>query len=1134
MRNRRARAWWLSVAALGAVTTASAPSWAWKPYTHVYLAQQAWQDAVDDGRITLYKIDAAGHVVRDGAGKAVVLGTYPVQPRILQALRASPAKYFAGVLGPDAYPDILTGQMRIHPPGPHFEDPAKVPDADKDGPGTDAWLQQIWAKAWQPPFGNDDSIAFATGFLAHAAGDIYAHTFMNTYAGGIFDITDMTNLNWFKHITVEGYVAERTPELAGIPLKGRGAFQPPPLSIFDIVRDDGIKGLERFIAENTWDVRAPNGMPFFPTEGGKNVSVPYHLAKFLETVTQVNKDVTKFDTDLQNEFLHALYNASPIGAAREYAWACGGSECPDPMSTAPTCSAEYPKGDGVCVGMTFGGILGWSTAWAALAAAYGTVYATAHGPAMAIEGWTGNAMATTPTAMQDWVSASHNTAMHLFFSPDHAVHMDSVELNGIPTFSAGYTPFKIDLESIATGLPLGTVQAINTMIEFITAPLDDLKKAIGDAEKWVVDQVFLATFHMTIDQVKECFAKPHLWMNPLLRNNTSGVTGTLQSLNSIMHLPPTAPATCAGATTRCTIAPSLVGTDITGACDIFTDTNIAKFSVDPASPLGVFPAAFNSVNMIKLSLIDPAQVEGLATGLAGKSLGSIFPVMGGAPAPANAMIGFAATIDGSNEWMARRNGAFFDAGQSQMILARDCKAYWGVFLDQRPNYNAQGLLTGAALDAVRPPLIDRLWEPEPMGPCMMQPPPIKKLPPNIVTHFNDTIATSGFGQVTASEPSRFTLASSGTNRHASPLTQGSLVVAPDGLSARYVPPKWNPYGQDQIIVTSKDGARRSVIPVSLEAPRQAMLRRDLTKSPVAAKGDAQGLRAGETAQLVPAGKLPMTWTVVSGPGTVGDAKLEAIHDAKLTANKGKLVASDQLLLTHTPKLTDLKCKGPCQTQAVESVKVAVRARTAAALDVAQTKRQLDDARATYHAPANLTKDEVVTLRGVDAEGNTSLVKVRLLAPPPALQPKLAATTVAPGAHLKLDVDAGLPTTGEADAPPVPMSWAVVSGPGSVGDKTSKEHALHAAKKQEFLAGLEPLNKQLANARPFEVAAARKAWLDYLQSNVPKYAPSFEKLDELERTYHAPAKVVGKQKVTLRGTAQDGSGRTVDMSFDLTP
>ena len=90
--------------------------WAWKAKTHVYLAMLARQDAIDDGRITLYEMDHDQGLIRwEMNGRPKILGTYAVDPGILAAIRQHPGQYKAGALGPDAFPDLLTGQTGIHP-----------------------------------------------------------------------------------------------------------------------------------------------------------------------------------------------------------------------------------------------------------------------------------------------------------------------------------------------------------------------------------------------------------------------------------------------------------------------------------------------------------------------------------------------------------------------------------------------------------------------------------------------------------------------------------------------------------------------------------------------------------------------------------------------------------------------------------------------------------------------------------------------------------------------------------------------------------------------------------------------------------------------------------------------------------
>jgi hypothetical protein len=168
---------------------------AWKPTTHVELAEIALQDALDDGRVTLMRVDP-----RTGA-IAGVLGEFAVAPNILAALRAAPDRYRAGVLGPDAYPDILTGQQIIHP--------AVARDESGAISGSDAWLTHLWDRS----YGADASPevrAFVSGFLTHAAGDAFAHTYVNHFSGGAFTLDPRQNA--IRHVVLEGYLDKRAPE----------------------------------------------------------------------------------------------------------------------------------------------------------------------------------------------------------------------------------------------------------------------------------------------------------------------------------------------------------------------------------------------------------------------------------------------------------------------------------------------------------------------------------------------------------------------------------------------------------------------------------------------------------------------------------------------------------------------------------------------------------------------------------------------------------------------------------------------------------------------------------------------------------------------------------------------------------
>ncbi len=186
-RSRTAR---LTAAALGiaAVLTPTAAA-AWKPTSHVYFAEIAARDALDDGYVDI-PILSTGEVRR-----------YKVEERTLNTLQYARAQYRAGVLGPDAYPDILTGQQVIHP-DPHD---SGIPQ------GSDAWLEHVWSSFE----GDNWRHAFRLGFLTHAAGDMYGHTFINHFSGAPFTLNPPDNA--VRHIVLEGYIDKRLPagELTG-------------------------------------------------------------------------------------------------------------------------------------------------------------------------------------------------------------------------------------------------------------------------------------------------------------------------------------------------------------------------------------------------------------------------------------------------------------------------------------------------------------------------------------------------------------------------------------------------------------------------------------------------------------------------------------------------------------------------------------------------------------------------------------------------------------------------------------------------------------------------------------------------------------------------------------------------------
>jgi hypothetical protein len=186
------------VAVAGSLLTAfavvSGPAEAFKPFTHNETGFSAYDDAVDDGMVTI-----------NGQ-------TYAVSPTLVSALQAWPSYYNAGVIGPDGFPDLVMGQSIIHP----------VETGD--------WLAYVLDKAWDaqsdPAYNavqRGQILAFAYGYLTHAAGDTFAHTLVNEFAGETFPavgdiLTDIDQAEFaVRHLLVEGYIGDATPGLDANP-----------------------------------------------------------------------------------------------------------------------------------------------------------------------------------------------------------------------------------------------------------------------------------------------------------------------------------------------------------------------------------------------------------------------------------------------------------------------------------------------------------------------------------------------------------------------------------------------------------------------------------------------------------------------------------------------------------------------------------------------------------------------------------------------------------------------------------------------------------------------------------------------------------------------------------------------------
>lgn len=165
---------------LGFLAVASSqPAAAWKPYTHNVTAEAARADLCDDWQVT---IAGREYLVREEVARAICDRRENDMGRVVYDGRLF---YNAGVVGPDGFPDLTYGQSVIHP-GP------VEPDEGKAALTAD-WLRHVLKRAWDAQSDDDYDeqerkkiLAFAYGFLTHAAGDLWGHTFINDFAAGIF------------------------------------------------------------------------------------------------------------------------------------------------------------------------------------------------------------------------------------------------------------------------------------------------------------------------------------------------------------------------------------------------------------------------------------------------------------------------------------------------------------------------------------------------------------------------------------------------------------------------------------------------------------------------------------------------------------------------------------------------------------------------------------------------------------------------------------------------------------------------------------------------------------------------------------------------------------------------------------
>lgn len=115
-----------------------------------------------------------------------------LDPQVCSSIQAHRGAFLAGVLGPDVYPDLVTGQITTHP-------------GIEDDWATADWLVHLYGDT-----APGAELAFAAGYMVHAASDVFAHTYVNAYAGGIFELKGEQAIE-VRHFLLEKYIDSRLP-----------------------------------------------------------------------------------------------------------------------------------------------------------------------------------------------------------------------------------------------------------------------------------------------------------------------------------------------------------------------------------------------------------------------------------------------------------------------------------------------------------------------------------------------------------------------------------------------------------------------------------------------------------------------------------------------------------------------------------------------------------------------------------------------------------------------------------------------------------------------------------------------------------------------------------------------------------
>ena len=488
---------------------AAAPAAAWKPSTHVYLALQAMDEISNEvdllgqpkarGEVVFYRVvHSSGEILER-------IGSYPARPELVDAIEAHRKAFVLGVLGPDAYPDIATGQQRIHVRHPVY---------------SDQWLAYLWDRAQDE---NEPMImAFVLGYLAHGIGDAFMHTYVNHFAGGPFavDVTragaNPLNFNAARHVIFESYIGKRAPDVDVDDYK---------------IGDELEEPLREFMYRHLVDARTvdhPELSPRSDTFFGERVMVSKPYVGPSNGELDYESALPRYFSDLRDVLVGYLNTVDDTVAAidariQDIYDAAAAQSCPANVR----CDSPIEDKPAACIaGCAAAGAL--TTPHLAQKTAFQAAHAAPY--TYVRQEWVPN----IDRGLREWLDLNHEIARLLMFAPEGAS-----DLQAIRDSAAHYR------DVVLPGM-LGAPGAVGALINFTRSveemAFGGIQTTIDALREDVLRMLFIWAFQMTPETFRDLYVSPQAVFDDVLPLAYTGEAGeeavgiSLAQLNAMLGI----------------------------------------------------------------------------------------------------------------------------------------------------------------------------------------------------------------------------------------------------------------------------------------------------------------------------------------------------------------------------------------------------------------------------------------------------------------------------------------------------------------------------------------------------------------------------------------------------------------------